>query len=595
MPDRLDEYDEALRFPDPELIEIVWAMLSRYINGIDCTVCRSGAFFHMNSNQVLEQLYNREIPPKEVWKSVSRVTPKDYSDMVSPLSYRTFHYRSNWTKSWKTGYHKCRKNPSAEILGMGFRTETHDHIKMILLGIDIDCHNGEEDRDACLELVHRVYPGAYHERSTSGTGYHVYVRVAVPAGTNLGRVYKILEYYNQKLQDMRSQEGVQAKIDSNCGLPTRIWREEQTMRISISHRSLAIKIPRFDDVCCGERGLAKGHLDAVVRFVSSPVFLFGSLEFAYENRDPEEFSDIGPSATRENQRENSGKGETGEPSGSGKNCNILKTCVLTPEVIDCLRGVSDGFERKQKFAYVYTRHLRCVPTVDELNDAYVGYGLANTGNTRKRNAVFKSIRSRIEETFDEAKLGGVVREYAPSTEDIIAPYLKGVDLGYADTGRKRRDGTGREKVQRALSVPDVAVVYWGLWSSCRNLDGSVSPRPFSYAQAMRAYRSLANRGCARVKMSAILRVMQEAGLVEKTGNYLAGSRGNVYRPLVELETDGDREATASPFGMMAVAPSEADSASSDSGYVGWDQVETQVEDSRGTNKHRAVKVLPEDE
>lgn len=135
------------------------------------------------------------------------------------------YYRSPYNARHFTGYHrsdKIAKNTVLfEALGISTKRKEFDGYYVILCKVDIDGHNGEKDCEQVAMWLNTTYfKQSYWEPSTSFTGKHGYIKIAIPIGTPLTEVHTTLIQLFQLIDIQRQLKSYSAPIDVPCGLPS---------------------------------------------------------------------------------------------------------------------------------------------------------------------------------------------------------------------------------------------------------------------------------------------------------------------------------------------------------------------------------------
>ncbi|MBE0536844.1 MAG: hypothetical protein IH624_14355 [Phycisphaerae bacterium] len=134
-------------------------------------------------------------------------------------------------------YYKCARNaklttgygrydtdalnlPFAAELGVETKKKTHGSYCVLLIGIDIDCHNNEKHVSEVECLIQAYLPNTYWEASTGGKGRHGYIKIQYTNSFGVVEaISKTLKRLFGKLDDLRKLYGFEAKIDEPAGLP----------------------------------------------------------------------------------------------------------------------------------------------------------------------------------------------------------------------------------------------------------------------------------------------------------------------------------------------------------------------------------------
>lgn len=503
--------------------EAAWYVLAPFIHPLDCSVRRpttsrntACAVFPMNKNEDLERFINAE-PSGSAAPSPSYFSRFRLQLHLSGVE--TYYYRSRPNGSPRIGYGssdaaKDRLLFDPKLLGIQGKAKRFPDILIILLGVDIDAHRGERDvakvRDLILE---RYFPGAYSEPSTSGSGIHVYAKLAVPirfaGGLNqtLRCVHSTVEALSAIMEQDRINHGLDAPIDHIRGLPTLLTF--QNHRARITKRSMCIKIPRF------QRGMQD-----IFSFHVSPFFLFQSVHQRVTDDLRRQLANL--------QVSNDSEPEDDFPQPDWDDfleqrdrigVVLRNTESVYPRYtrMEDLKRENDALRRGNQFYMAYSRQLGRVPTVPEALAEYERLGL-NTGTDQgNRQARFELIREYVASTFDPRKAfnyEGYDQE-ADSIKNRLSGRLDGaVTLSYPKTSTR----------MSRVTLDDLCTAYWAM----RKSQGTAGETQFSRLELNRAFQQIHGTACRGNKASCILTALQTMGLIRKVRNYVVGHRGCVW-------------------------------------------------------------------
>ena len=133
-------------------------------------------------------------------------------------------YKCDPNKKLSTGFGKFDK----EALALSYSTylnittkRMNDKIYYVLLvGIDIDCHNGEKHVREVETLIKKYFPETYWEDSTNGKGRHGYLKIKFRNSYGVIKyITECLENIFSKLNELKNLYGYEADIDDPAGLP----------------------------------------------------------------------------------------------------------------------------------------------------------------------------------------------------------------------------------------------------------------------------------------------------------------------------------------------------------------------------------------
>jgi len=136
-------------------------------------------------------------------------------------------YKSLPNAKLTTGYGKYDK----EALALSFSAELEITKKktidpkyhVLLIGIDIDCHNGEWHVREVEALIKKYLPNTYWEDSTNGKGRHGYLKIKFLKSFGvMDEISNFLEKLFAKLNELKNLHGYEAPIDEPVGLPYKL-------------------------------------------------------------------------------------------------------------------------------------------------------------------------------------------------------------------------------------------------------------------------------------------------------------------------------------------------------------------------------------
>ena len=177
-------------------------------------------------------------------------------------------------------------------------------------------------------------------------------------------------------------------------------------------------------------------------------------------------------------------------------------------------AIQDSHERRIEFAMLYTRHLGRVPTGQELEQEYGTQGLRKSSSESDKTTFrFNQISRWLVQTFDPTKCrfgyGGYQTE-RHQTEALIAKRITGLKLEWTK-------GNGG----KPISLTRLAALYWCM----RHSQGKGSSTHFSRKQAQVAMLETLKVKCHNAELAAMLRILEQVGLIQKAGGYCPGHFG----------------------------------------------------------------------
>ena len=566
-------------------IEAAWYALKNFIHPLDCSY--KGEYPITDPDgQVKEIKYgvyplNRNYVLASVLSGSSIFRPSYFSK--SKLNQHltrqdTYYYRSKYDGIHTEGYGSSEKQAlnlefSDDLGIISPRKKYEGKYYILLLGIDIDTHNGEPDAIEVENWLRSDYfPESYWEPSSGLKGRHGYVKVGIPCNIYLSDVISTFEEIFKYLDDFRKQKNYQAPIDPPCGLPSQVkfvntnpYIEEMNEVIknnpslhvdnssfSINdkfikiHRSQALKIPRFN-----ETDKSMINISDIICFHNLQFYKFSyckkmlrnlrqQLNINNSGKKKDNITEIEIPLTivcspPENTKLNKGSKEVkwieisdisrdiSDYWKSNKKNDNRKTYA---SVIEELKTEQDTMKKTREFYWNYSLYLKNVPTPQEAIDEYISQGLNSNSDidSKKRLSRFKSCYKFISQRFDQSKLGFHMEDwdackskYMYIVESNIAP---DIDMKWTKDKKKYYN----------LKTEELALIYYAILKS-NELDhksNRIIKNSFSYKRIQEIFNVVYGKGCHRAKCNKILQVLQTIKLVNKTGNHIAGIRGNCY-------------------------------------------------------------------
>lgn len=152
----------------------------------------------------------------------SRVTKEDY---VRHFERNTIlFYKSPPNSPYFTGYggydSTAQKLPFSAELEVFTKKQVDEDNYVLLVGIDLDCHNGENHVYEVMALIKKYLPNTYWEQSTNGNGLHGYIKIKYK--NSFGVIKQISSDFKKLfdlLRQLKDLYGYEAILDEPAGLP----------------------------------------------------------------------------------------------------------------------------------------------------------------------------------------------------------------------------------------------------------------------------------------------------------------------------------------------------------------------------------------
>jgi hypothetical protein len=158
-----------------------------------------------------------------------------------------------------------------------------------------------------------------------------------------------------------------------------------------------------------------------------------------------------------------------------------------------------------------------VPLPDELEAEYTLAGLkkpdSKSDDLRRK---FVEICRWLEATFDPAKAEFSYRSYAGVKTDIE------VMMAVRTAAKKLEWKKHRNK---PIRIEKLAALYW----SMKHSQGQASMTHFSYHQARETLRQSMGQSAHRNEVAAMLRSLEDLGLIQRAGGYFPGKYGQGWK------------------------------------------------------------------
>ena len=126
----------------PMETEAAWYVLKEFVDPLECLDKRLGTISPLNTNEVLCHVYSRTKLYTPYHFSKKRL--HDHLEQTD-----TYYYRSKRNSRHKIGYGRSARQalalPFSNYLGITERVRTYGRYYVLLVGLDVDGHNGERD------------------------------------------------------------------------------------------------------------------------------------------------------------------------------------------------------------------------------------------------------------------------------------------------------------------------------------------------------------------------------------------------------------------------------------------------------------------
>jgi len=203
-------------------IEATWYALSRFISTFDYVIRYTNKDGNLqistpNPNCVLASHNSKYglLRPQAITKSM--FIEHFNRDVI-------IFYKSDTNAKLTTGYGRYDKDAltlsfSAE-LKITTKKTTDPQYYVLLIGIDIDCHNGELHVHEVEELMKKYLPNTYWEDSTNGSGRHGYFKIKFLNSFGvLKEISNSIKKLFSQLKKLKNLYEYEAQIDDPAGLP----------------------------------------------------------------------------------------------------------------------------------------------------------------------------------------------------------------------------------------------------------------------------------------------------------------------------------------------------------------------------------------
>lgn len=212
----MSPYKQRKTYP-PET-EAGWYVIKEFISLLLCSYKSDNGALPFNPNEVL----NHHFSKTGVFE-LNRYSKAKYHRHICQIE--NHYYRSNHNSRHTTGFHRSDKIAQQsilyKILDISIKKTKYGDYYVILCMIDIDGHQGENDCEKVAQWLNTTYfHQSYWEPSTSFTGQHGYIKIAIPLTTPIEEVHTTLTTLFKYLDIKRVLSGFSAPIDIPCGLPS---------------------------------------------------------------------------------------------------------------------------------------------------------------------------------------------------------------------------------------------------------------------------------------------------------------------------------------------------------------------------------------
>lgn len=558
---------KKVRIKYADEIEAAWFTLKPFINLLDCSSRFEDQVVRMNSNATLEHLFNRdtviECYHPELGKY--RYDISDNGKRIRPFHFAKRHLYAHFCEEQKhyynsrlnacptTGYHgyddAFKKLPFHKEFLIEGKVKKYEQHLVILVGVDIDCHQGQTDARDLLDFVLEDFPSAYWEPSKRG--YHIYLKIICPANHKSNR-FRTLEYMKRvfrqffnHLQSFKNTLCLRSELDKPCGLPMVLKYDREKKRLTVK-RSQTISIPMF-----GSDGSSLPSLEKITQFYYSPDVFFESIEEKTKNYTTqhkqrliflhEEDDWINEDVTIDSTLFEENKEET-EKNTNNNSIEDILIHKYQEETIDNIKKMSVNDypklakvienERNEpnthlkllKIGHAYMRE-NVVRNTEELYQGLLPFDLWR--KDKKKEDVLRILRQVVEFRKDTPESLGFNYQGFDSVKDQVIRDLKtiiswkNVDLTY------KKLKTRRSKI----SVEKVAAVYFAIRKSLQGnqqWDNSCNATPFGYRSGQKAIEEILGKKVSKNEIGAILKILQDLDILWKLGGYTPGLAGQKY-------------------------------------------------------------------
>ena len=205
--------------------------------------------------------------------------------------------------------------------------------------------------------------------------------------------------------------------------------------------------------------------------------------------------------------------------------------------IDNTRLIENNAARVNSLYYRYYQHLGYVPSPEEAEAEYVRLELNKAESKEGRQRRFKNAESWVKSVVSTETTGFNLQDWDKNKDTMI-------DIIEDHTDEQDRHWN-KGKKQYPLSCDNLALVYYAILKSNEIDDQKKGPDgnkyAFSYHQVKDTFQATYQKGCHNDKIAAIFKILKDAELIERVGDFEVGVHGNQYEArqveLVDMNLD----------------------------------------------------------
>jgi hypothetical protein len=509
----------------PVEVEAAWFVLRPFIEVFDCNVKGPNGTYPMNKSEKLLDFFNKKILENKL-SYFSKSKLMQHLQDPKKVYYHRSRIGSPYSTGWGVSDQKARELPFSADLGITTRLHKSETEFVLLLGIDIDAHEGQTDCLAVKDWVLTIFPGCYWEPSTNGRGIHIYLKVKYSCIDGIS-VYKTVSYIkhlckqiSDDLEVFRKSLGYQSNIDKIRSFPTEFIYDSNGQLERLS-RSPVIKLPRFNqtqNVC---------NLNDIKSFYYSRYYGIQDLETVNEYIDSNICHLVNTEADKTIAQESAISEQKFQesPNNLYKSRQEADSSVYThriggrlEEVVEELRNDGDAWNRSRVFYSEYARALNYVPDADQAIDEYERLGLSTGDRTAERIKRFQRIHDFIVVAFKPLLKKPFDFSGFEQQQTVICKFLESrlqpEDLIYHDGKR------------RYLKIARLALALFAMMKS-QSADGTDRTEfgRNSLEKAFRHYKLKIHPNEA----AEIFKLFERLGLIQLFSNYCPKKKFRTYR------------------------------------------------------------------
>jgi hypothetical protein len=206
----------------------------------------------------------------------------------------------------------------------------------------------------------------------------------------------------------------------------------------------------------------------------------------------------------------------------------LKNNKSYKEHIEEVRKIDNKNIQTNKFYFYYADYLGYVPDIDAAIDEYFNQNLNTNQNKSSKNRLsrFQIAKEWLDAKWDINKRGLNLNEWETLKDEIISivkEKLADVKLEYVKDKKRKQI--------YPIPVEEMAYIYFVIWKSNSLEIGSKSTKRYSFSlQQVRQHLFVKYEiKCHKTKAVKMLRLLQDAQLIDYVGNYKRGEHGNKYK------------------------------------------------------------------